>query len=1075
MSTPTRRTPNPEQDKAIYHSGGKLLSAGAGSGKTFVLIEHLVSLLSQIPKNHRSNEWNKEIVSKLSKIVLMTFTKKAAGEMSVRMMRRVEEKICEEAENEDNLHFWSLVNTNLAYLNITTIHGFCHRLLSLGYWSEFPQQINLVSSIEHKDKIQRLFDKWFTHNQETLNPIFLASANAFVSAMVEIFSSPELRVLWSNPLIPTNPNEEIDQFFLQLLQAKSYNALFEESIDLLTDSKSERTKWFELLKAFSELSTSLGALNSRNYEVYNNFLKSITSFPRTTKDISQGQKDSLLYIKELRADLKDFNDDLNAITEEFTTYKKWVETISDLFQFIDAHYFEIEGFSFADLEYYVLKALGNEKVLEKVQENFGYFIVDEFQDTSFIQFEILKKLIGTDTSKLFCVGDRKQAIYGFRGGELQVFSECTTLLGSENNYFLKNNFRSFSSIIDYNNLLFERVFPLGLTYEGRDPHSVQMETQVIPPSNLNAGKVLELNAEVVGTSAETDLDQLEANVLCEHVKELLTRTDLHSICILYRKLKPSSLLLELFVLNEISFNAQIKIQFAQDPLINIFLYLVELKLNENHEKKKQSTLFLLKTLFSVINVQTFHEKFITQFFLDEKLYGVMLAFNKFMFSMGLTNSFHFQNSNILGAICKLAKEDLVKIYHLLKNDEGEEYSCEMMSGDAGNGKKRIILMSAHASKGLEFDAVLLAGIHTNGRYGGMRSQVGKFPHSFKWKNSLTQKRFNKSPFYHLEAEILKLKDFSESKRLLYVACTRAVKHLGFTNLWGTVKNEVKNFYTNENSWIQALRLIPTDKVEMTVQRDSRTNEDISLMQQDSLGLMTMNSSMSLGMISELSVTRLATIADCSFKFYLQNICKIDLDKTSSSFISEEEESEKIFHSSKKRGTEIHSYLSKIFLTEISKDKLPTKESEKILWAYDCAEAYINSHEVISEKLIKFSMFGQMISGTPDIVFVHSEELVVWDFKTGARDKLNEASYWFQLTSYAYAYGMLKRFAPDKKIELALLYLDEKQLVKKIFSMDEITQAMFKTWKKTEFLDQVNPLHCPHCEYSTICQNGKSFA
>jgi ATP-dependent helicase/nuclease subunit A len=97
ISTLAKRTPNEEQQKAIYHGGGKLLSAGAGSGKTFVLIEHLIYLLSEVQKKSTSSEWNKQISSELSKIVLMTFTKKAAGEMSVRMMKRIEE-IIEEFE-----------------------------------------------------------------------------------------------------------------------------------------------------------------------------------------------------------------------------------------------------------------------------------------------------------------------------------------------------------------------------------------------------------------------------------------------------------------------------------------------------------------------------------------------------------------------------------------------------------------------------------------------------------------------------------------------------------------------------------------------------------------------------------------------------------------------------------------------------------------------------------------------------------------------------------------------------------------------------------------------------------------
>lgn len=1078
MISTSKRTPNSEQEKAIFHKGGKLLSAGAGSGKTFVLIEHLIFLLTNIKNNSAESDWNKKISSELSKIVLMTFTKKAAGEMSVRMMRKVEEILidAESSSNESDLIFWSLVRQNLSFLNITTIHGFCHRILRLGYWNDFPQEINLVSSIEHQDKIQKLFDKWFKEKKEGLDPLFLASSNALLSAMGEIFSSPELRVLWSNPNIPKNAEIEINKFFNELLNVKGYNTLFEESIDLLADLKEQKKKWFELLSQFNEILLNLGTLNFSNYLAYSEFFKTISRFPPTnSKEISPAQKVTLGQIREFKDDLKDLVEDLKAMTSEFETYQKWVNTVADLFQFIDTHYFEVEGYSFSDLEYYVLQALKVPEVLQKVQESFSYFIVDEFQDTSFIQFEILKNLIGSDPSKIFCVGDRKQAIYGFRGGELQVFSDCANLLGEANNYFLKNNFRSFRSIIEFNNELFETVFPLGLKFEGHDPHSVQMEAQVIPAMNSNSGEVVSLRTEVRGEGSDHDLDHLEAEVLSSHVLELLKKDEFQSICILYRKLKPSSLLLENFLSNDISFSAQIKIKFADDPLLNIFLYLIELYLNQSDPKKKVATSLLLETLLAVLDVKDFRLQKVEQFFLDLKLYGLRLAFHKFVFAIGLSNSFHAQNAEVIDAICRLTREDIVKVYHLLKNNDGEEYACEMMSGASGsNGKKRVIIMSAHASKGLEFDAVLLGGVHTNGRYNGMKEHVGKFPHSFKWKKAFDQKKFFKSPFYHLESEILKLKDFSESKRLLYVACTRAVKHLAFVDLWAKVKDEPKSLHLYDNSWIQALRLIEINQIQKSVESRDQTSVEISLIQQDPLGMMAQKNNSTLGIISELSVTRLATIADCPFKFYLQNICKIESDEAPSSFkMADEEAGEEVFYSSKKRGTEVHGYLSKLFLKEFTEEILPLKEKDKIKWAYNLAENYHQNYEVISERMIKFSFFGQMISGTPDLIFLNGDHLIVWDFKTGIRDQESEASYWFQLMSYAYAYGNLKQFTPDIKIVLSLLYLDQKEIVSREISLNEITQTLFSYWKKTESLNQVNPLHCSHCEYSNICQKGKS--
>ncbi len=1067
----TVKKANPEQEVAIYHHGGKLLSAGAGSGKTFVLIEHLVFLLNEVKIKQPREDWNRKISSTLSKIVLMTFTKKAAGEMSVRMMRKIEDLIlkAEMSAEERELAFWLLVRQNLSFLNITTIHGFCHKLLSMGFWSEFPEQINLVSEIEQREKIQKLFDRWFEKKHKVLSPVFLAGTQALLSAMKDIFASPELRVLWSNPNVPVDAKEEINGFFEEFITVKGYREFFDKSFDLTAVPKEMKKKWYEFFLQFNDFKLEHGLLNSENYLGYHNFFKSVSRFPPSSKEMSAAQAEAYEKMKELRSDLKNVAEDLNALQTDFETYKKWVETISDVFSYINQHYFEVEGFSFSDLEFYALEALKKDEVLVKVQESFAYFIVDEFQDTSFIQFEILKKLIGEHKERLFCVGDRKQAIYGFRGGELQVFSECAEMLGRENNYFLKNNFRSFSNVINYNNSLFERVFPLGLKYEGHDPHGVEMEAQNVPEMNVDAGAVLSLKTAVTGEPKDFDLDKIESEVLCKHIVELLKDDQYQSICVLYRKLKPSTYLLEEFLKNDIPFSAQVKIDFSEDPVLVLFVYMVELELHKNDEKKARATMTLLRSLFDVLQTG-FNLPFIQQFHEDVQLLGLKLAFHKFIFSLGLSNSFHSQNSSVVDSVCKLAKEKPAEVYNLIKSEEGQ-YACEMMSGTTEGGKKRILVMSAHASKGLEFDAVLLGGVHTNGRYLGMKDHIGKFPHSFKWKKEFNQKVFFKSPFYHIESEILKLKDFSESKRLLYVACTRAVKQLVYANLYHDKNGELNELHEFDNSWIQALRMIPVSEVSYSIINTASHNAERALIQQDWLGLLPQKEASHLGIIAELSVTRLATIAECPHKFYLQNICKIEAEEQPTLFVDEEEVT---FYSSKKRGTEVHNYLSQLFLNKITLDKLPSQEKDKIVWAYEASADFRKIQaEIISEVPVKFSFFGQMISGTPDLVFICNEKIVIWDFKTGLRDAEGETGYWFQLGAYAFAYGQMNNLNHDDEIEMSLLYVDQKELVSKKMTFNQLTQILFSDWKKTESLNQIIPSHCSRCDYSGICKKGET--
>ena len=85
------RSPNEEQKKAIKHNGGVLLSAGAGSGKTFVLVEHIIFKIKEKINVSNIDDLDFEIKIKkfLSEIVIMTFTNKAASELSVRLKERI--------------------------------------------------------------------------------------------------------------------------------------------------------------------------------------------------------------------------------------------------------------------------------------------------------------------------------------------------------------------------------------------------------------------------------------------------------------------------------------------------------------------------------------------------------------------------------------------------------------------------------------------------------------------------------------------------------------------------------------------------------------------------------------------------------------------------------------------------------------------------------------------------------------------------------------------------------------------------------------------------------------------------
>lgn len=112
---------------------------------------------------------------------------------------------------------------------------------------------------------------------------------------------------------------------------------------------------------------------------------------------------------------------------------------------------------FADCERMLLAELRENSALRsELSDRFKYIIVDEFQDTNDLQYEIIK-LISDDCRNLFFVGDIKQAIYSFRGGNPQIMADCIDDTAHYTKLPLNRNFRSRAEVINTVNAMFEGV------------------------------------------------------------------------------------------------------------------------------------------------------------------------------------------------------------------------------------------------------------------------------------------------------------------------------------------------------------------------------------------------------------------------------------------------------------------------------------------------------------------------------------------------------------------------------------------------------------------------------------------
>lgn len=1102
------RAPNSEQKLAIEHTGGVLLSAGAGSGKTFVLVEHVIFLANKfIEENSEKNliEFEQSIQSYFSKIVLMTFTKKAAGEIYERLIHRIEAQI---EIVEESLEHWIIVKNAIDFMTISTIHGFCYKLIGQGLVPGVSSSIGIISESEYREKIGKLYERWFENHldeipSEEFRKIISLNSNQIIKSMLNIFGSPEIRLMWKNLSFSTI-EKDMSDVWNKIWDLLGVDELWTDPIDLIPFSDYSDKPWFQVLQKIQQKYKDIDSWKLEDFEYSIEMFDSISRLTGPGKKIKTPELEKHFdLVKEFRSFLKKYSDDISLTFSSIDgDIKKWWESIYLIFNYLEEHYRDVPGVTFSDLEYYVSLSLDSEENRKNISHNYSYFIVDEFQDTSEVQFEMLSNIIDGDFNKLFTVGDMKQAIYGFRGGELGVFKSC--MEKSPQTLKLSNNYRSNANIIDFNNYVFDYLFKIGLNFEGVDSHSVPVDYQTFPfeRNEENIGRIINTKFDLESFYEEKqkpksdDFSLFESKSFLEQIKDLVENTD-QNICVLYKNLGPSKYLINELIKNDIGFTAQIKVPLAEDPILAIFKTLIDYQLSDKDELSLRNLEFYLNGYFNLLQlagIENFKDS-IKQFSSDIISLGVYNSFLKFSFQVGMLNSNHKNNGQIVKEICDMCGDDLKQIQMKLLGYSDVKYSIDF---EYGKDSKRVQIMTAHASKGLEFENVFLGGIHNNGRTIPEMSFFGKLPWSFKWKKDSKQKKGHATPTFIYEGLLYKKKDFAESKRLFYVASTRAQKNLYWTDL--TLRGEP--LQSVKNSWICGLRkwqendlLNKIDFMEV-IKTNQRVIEEMPvefvklkapLFHMDSLGVVSSNNLESdLGVISELSVTRLASISQCSRKFYLLNVCKFtEEDVTeitgkesiySGVKANEQIEEDGVISSSASRGTEIHEALSfaikRNWIAPASFiDKNIKKDLKAFEWTIGKLKKLESDFTFVSEEMIKFPFFEQMVSGTPDLVLIPKKSgdlLEIWDFKTGSREESKEVPYWFQLKAYAYAYQILYPEYKDTPVKLVLSFVDMQENVEVTLDHSELKSSLHLDWIKTSKPDLINQEHCNQCTFGNLC-------
>lgn len=454
-----------EQSAAVESRGKVIVSASAGSGKTFVMIEKLVNAILG--------------GADLDEILAVTFTKKAAAQMKEKLRSALIARI--DGADGDTKARLKVQLSKISSADISTIHSLCARLIrTYFYVLDVDAGFDIISAddVAAKDLKTRAMDALFDRLYEEDGGDFKLLLNCFVKKR----SDNSLRKL-------------VLEAYNSVRSCAHYEILLENAENLYTENgfKLVCEEYNKILSAqfkrliYAVQSFKNGFVISKNADVYNAIFDEMLSAlkvcaegglfkekpplvstkkpvsratdsmaDRISSDAFKAFKDEIS--KKYKSLCQDFESEENERKYFFGSGKIAVAFSRLLLQF-DREYAEVKRdenkLDYNDLEHLTLKLLADETVRGEINSVYKYIFVDEYQDVNPVQEEIISGL----GQEVFLVGDVKQAIYGFRGSRSQFFADKFKGFsqGAGSALKLSNNFRSSDGVLNFVNALFSDI------------------------------------------------------------------------------------------------------------------------------------------------------------------------------------------------------------------------------------------------------------------------------------------------------------------------------------------------------------------------------------------------------------------------------------------------------------------------------------------------------------------------------------------------------------------------------------------------------------------------------------------
>lgn len=630
----SERNWTPAQRQSFTARGGSLLvSAAAGSGKTAVLVERVIRRITD-PVNPVS----------VDRLLIVTFTRAAAAEMRQRLSDALAEKMA--AEPENMLYARQQMLLPRAY--ISTIHGFCARLLKeFGSHTDLPVGFRVAEEGQTALLETEALDRVLEQNYRQRDPAFLALATQLcnnkndwglretVQEVYRFMQAQPFPQRWlqqqMNAYTAVTPLEqtpwmepvrrEADRVLERVIHYVDSASAIATAVEIppYLDAVLQDAKAFRLLRerlpdlSYGELQASLSGL-------------CLTALGRVSKPDAV-QKEGMEQVKELRKLAKKRLDKLQALlphTEsecraDLAAMAPLVDALCRLVRQYDATFTELKRrqkwLDYNDLEHQCLRLLVDAEtgrptpLAREISRRFTEIMVDEYQDTNAAQ-DALFTAVSRDGTNLFMVGDIKQSIYGFRQAMPEIFTDRRDAYnpydeGAEQfpaTITLGNNFRSRRGVTDTVNYLFQQMMTRqwgGVDYDERE----RLECSAVYPEGDPVTEWMLLDKEdAVGiTEVQAEARQIAARI--HRLMGEMTVSDkgeqrplcYRDICILMRKRNAMSVFTKELTRLGIPVAADNSEDFFATPEVSVVLSL--LRVIDNPLREVELTAVMLSPLY----------------------------------------------------------------------------------------------------------------------------------------------------------------------------------------------------------------------------------------------------------------------------------------------------------------------------------------------------------------------------------------------------------------------------------------------------------------------------------------------